>query len=151
SDGIGSGTVYKVNTDGTGFTNLYTLNGGIDGYKSVANLVLSGNALYGTASFGGSSAKGTVFRVNTDGSGPTNLHNFTGTSTNGERPLAGLVLSGNTLYGTTRFGGSAGEGVLFKLNTDGTGFGILYTFGTTFSAADSPQGDLLLSGNTLYG
>src|SRR5256885_1512530 len=40
--------------------------------------VLSGNVLYGTAANGGSSMAGTVFRVNTDGTGFTTLHNFTG-------------------------------------------------------------------------
>ena len=58
---------------------------------------------------GGSSGNGTVFAVNTDGTGFTNLHSFTAASTNGlipstnsdgANPEAGLILSGNTLYGT---------------------------------------------------
>src|SRR5439155_10942965 len=40
-------------------------------------LILSGNPLYGTASEGGSSGNGTVFAVNTDGTGFTHLHSFT--------------------------------------------------------------------------
>ena len=35
--------------------------------------------------------------------------------------MAGLILSGNTLYGTAR-GGSSGNGTVFAVNTDGTGF-----------------------------
>ena len=42
---------------------------------------------------------GTVFAVNTDGKGFTNLHSFA--YNDGARPRAGLILSGNTLYGTT--------------------------------------------------
>ena len=36
----------------------------------------SGNILYGTAFRGGATGRGTVFAVNTDGTGFTNLHNF---------------------------------------------------------------------------
>src|SRR2546430_5665915 len=42
-----------------------------------AGLILSGNTLYGTED------AGTVFALNTDGSGFTNLHSFTATSNNG--------------------------------------------------------------------
>src|SRR5205814_7582510 len=107
-------TVFALNTDGTGFTNLHSFtalsNGNYgtnsDGGSPHAGLILSGNTLYGTASQGGSSAAGTVFAVNTDGTGFTNLHSFTATSsdypyTNGDgaRPRAGVILSGNTLHG----------------------------------------------------
>jgi hypothetical protein len=37
----------------------------------------------------------------------TTLHNFTGSS-DGRNPHAGLILSGNTLYGTAAAGGSYG-------------------------------------------
>ena len=39
---------------------------------------LSGSTLYGTTDDGGSSDDGTVFKVNTDGTGYTVLKNFTG-------------------------------------------------------------------------
>jgi uncharacterized repeat protein (TIGR03803 family) len=67
-------------------------------------LVLSGNALYGTTRNGGN-GNGTVFSISTDGTGFTALHSFSGTSgslttnNDGAVPYAGLVLSGNTLYG----------------------------------------------------
>jgi len=48
-----------------------------DGANPDGALVLSGNALYGTASQGGSGGNGTVFKVNTDGTSFTNLHIFT--------------------------------------------------------------------------
>src|SRR5476649_550029 len=65
-----------------------------DGAKPVAGLVLSGNTLYGTALNGGAAGAGTVFRVNTNGSGFTNLFSFSGL-TDGEFPYAGLVLASN--------------------------------------------------------
>src|SRR5438270_518090 len=86
------------------FTTLHSFNHS-DGANPLAGLVLSGNTLYGTAQSGGSSGYGTVFAVNTDGTGFTNLHSFTarntfGANSDGANPAAGLVLSGNTLYGT---------------------------------------------------
>src|SRR6266702_4556107 len=41
------------------------------------SLILSGNTLYGTANGGGSGGAGTVFALNTDGTGFRTLHNFT--------------------------------------------------------------------------
>jgi uncharacterized repeat protein (TIGR03803 family) len=151
------GTVFKVNTDGTGFTNLHSFNpiGGGDGGLPVAGLVLSGNTLYGTANAGGSGGAGTVFAVHTDGTGYTNLYKFTGGS-DGAYPEAGLILSGNTLYGTARLGGSSGNGTVFAVQTDGTGFTNLYSFTATPSYNTNsdgayPYAGLILSGNTLYG
>ncbi len=115
--GSGSfGTIFAVNTDGTGFATLYSFTDGSDGAYPQAALTLSGNTLYGTASQGGSavgtSGSGTVFAVNTDGTGFTTVHSFTARSGNansdGASPWAGLILSGNTLYGTAANGGEFG-------------------------------------------
>jgi len=56
-----------------------------------------------------------VFAVNTDGTGFTTLHRFTGGS-DGSSPLAGLILSGDIFYGTTSSGGSSGYGTVFSLS-----------------------------------
>ena len=61
---------------------------------------------------------GTVFAVNADGTGFTSLYsdpNWLHGSPNS------LILSGNTLYGTTA-GGGFGRGTVFAVNTNGTGF-----------------------------
>jgi uncharacterized repeat protein (TIGR03803 family) len=61
-------------------------------------------------------------------------------------------LSGNTLYGAARAGGSFGNGTAFAVNTDGTGFKNLYTFiGFIGSDGAGPAGGLILLGSTLYG
>src|SRR6266446_2243572 len=66
----------------------------------------------------------------------TTLHSFTASSTNssgvytnsdGAYPDAGLILSGNTLYGTAISGSGSGYGTVFRLNIDGTGFTNLHS------------------------
>ena len=148
----GGGTIFAINTDGTGFTNLYSFTN-FD--TPTASLILFSNKLYGTTRYGGSNSSGSVFAINTDGTGFTNLYSFTesddnGFNEDGELPFAGLILFSNTLYGTTFGGGTNGNGVIFAINTDGTGFTNLYTFGGGTDGYGS-QAPLMLSGNTLYG
>jgi uncharacterized repeat protein (TIGR03803 family) len=138
---------------------LYNFTGLGDGNQPSANLVLSDNVLYGTAAYGGSSGNGTVFRVNTDGTGFKTLHDFgplnTFANSDGANPFGSLILSGNTLYGTTLAGGmtadgSSGNGTIFEIGIDGTGFSTLYSF-TGGSDGATPRAGVALSGNTLYG
>jgi uncharacterized repeat protein (TIGR03803 family) len=152
----GNGTVFAVNTDGTSFTNLHTFTGSSDGAEPLAGLILLGNTLYGTTARAGTGNSGTVFAVNTDGTGFTNLYSFTATSgypyytnSDGANPIAGLILSGNTLYGTAAEGGSGQGGTVFAINTDGTRFTDLHTFSN--GDYDDPNAGLVLSDNILYG
>lgn len=164
----GNGTVFKVNINSTGFTVLHTFTPipagyftNSDGANPYAGLVLADNTLYGTTYNGGASSNGTVFRVNTDGSGFTNLHSFTGffgyINADGANPYGGLILCSNALYGTAHNGGGQGSGTVFKINTDGNGFTVLHTFTARqpplYTNADGafPSAGLILSGNTLYG
>ena len=153
---VGSyGTVFAVNTDGN-FTLVHqfseTSGAGTnrDGAIPCAGFVLSGNTLYGTTSQAGSSGHGTVFALKTDDSTLTTLYNFTN-GTDGGAPYGGLVLSGNTLYGTTTEGGTnhINWGTIFKINTDGSNFSALHTFSGT--EGYFPRASLVVSGNTLYG
>jgi uncharacterized repeat protein (TIGR03803 family) len=149
---LGLGTVFAVNTDGTGFTTLYAFSGGSDGANPVAGLTLSDDKLYGTTANGGSSGQGAVFALRTDGAGFTNLHSFTGGADGshpGSRTGNHLALSGSTLYGTSSGGGSSGRGTVFAVNTDGTGFTNLHSF--TGGAEGTNPVAVILSGNSLYG
>src|SRR5207247_1767842 len=127
----GRGTVFKVNTDGNDFAVLHNFAApdsynsfgepiNEDGVGPAGRLVLFANVLYGTASGGGSWGGGTVFALNPDGTGFTNPHSFTRTSSytnsDGTTPVAGLTVSGNTLCGTTRSGGSAANGTVFGIS-----------------------------------
>ena len=150
-------TLYNFTaTSGSLFTNS-------DGAHPVAGLILSGDTLYGTAFQGGSSSAGTVFAINADGTGFTTLYNFTAPSypsypsanTDGAYPFGALILSSNTLYGTANGGGRWGQGTVFAINTDGTGFRNLHSLNPGNALNTNSEGRsiaaLVLSSNTLYG
>ena len=75
------------------------------------------------------------------------LHNFGGQNHDGYAPLTDLVLGSNMLYGTTASGGTNGGGIIFKVNTDGNGYGII----RSLTNSDSISGGMVLIGYTLYG
>ena len=93
----------------------FILISGIDGAYPKAGLILAGNTLYGTTFEGGSSGYGTVFAINTNGTGFSMLHSFAGAPNEGAKPEAGLTLLGTTLFGTTESGGTIGYGTVFSL------------------------------------
>ncbi len=166
----GNGTVYSLNTNGSGFNTLYSFGAmdpvtgtNTDGAVPMNSLVLSNGKLYGTASVGGFGDSGTIFSVLTNGSEFSALHHFTSvdfitrTNSDGANPQAALVLSGSTLYGTTPAGGVGAAGTIFSIRTNGSQFKSLYQF-TAASPATGTNSDgafpvaaLLQSGSSLYG
>jgi len=144
-----SGCIYKIKTDGTAFTTLYSFNSSNnDGYSPFGTLVLSGNVLYGTTFSGGSFGFGTIYKINTDGTGYARLFNFN--QANGANPTEGLQLAGDSLYGATPFGGT-GIGSVFKININGTGFTNLHNFNSVTDSPYIPFSSPALIGNTLFG
>lgn len=76
------------------------------------------------------------------------LYTFTGME-DGSYPSGGVVIKGNSLYGTTRFGGAGQSGTVFQVNTDGET--VLYAF-TGGEDGAFPSGRLILgSRGTFYG
>lgn len=154
----GQGAIFAISVNANTKPSWITNSSG-DGQAPSGGLLLFNNALYGTAASGGSGGQGVVFKVNADGTGLTNLYSFSAlvanTNKDGAKPYGGLVLSGNVLYGTTSSGGRGGQGTVFGLNTDGTGFTNLYNFSALASKTNqdgaSPRSTLVLSGNILYG
>lgn len=155
-----AGTVFKLNTDGTGYTLLHNFGAFTgDGQNPAAGLVQGRDGfLYGTTQAGGSNSFGTAYKVNTNGSGYTLLHHF-GAGTDGANPAARLVQSRDgALYGTTRSGGTnlgaygSTMGTVFKLGTDGSGYAVLYNFTSAGPWALGAYSELVEGGEgALYG
>ena len=104
---------------------IYSFKGGADGSYPTGRLTRLGDLLYGTTAFGGHSNScfdsygcGTVFSVSTAGAEAV-IHAFAGAATDGSNPVAGVISVGNSLYGTTGFGGADGNGAVFSLTPGG--------------------------------
>jgi len=165
----GVGTVFAGQTNGSvtvlrSFSAVWADNATNSGGASpIAVLAVAGGTIFGTTGAGGASGNGTVFAMNTNGTGYTVLHNFTtldvvsGTNTDGATPAGGLLLGGNTVYGTTSAGGAGGSGTVFSMGTNGGNFTSLHHFSAMdpISGANAdgavPMSSLLLTNNVLYG
>jgi len=151
------GTIFKIETDGSGFTVLHSFLGGLDqGQNPCGSLVLTGTTLYGMTTYGGGGSGvfsncGTIFKIETDGSNFSVLYNFSGGEEDGRSPNGSLILSGTTFFGMTSYGGTSDLGTIFKIETDGTGFTLLHTFDSSTNNGHEPRGSLVLSGSTLFG
>ena len=109
------------------------------------SLISDGTYLYGMASFGGINEDGTIFKVKPDGTSFTKLHTFS--NTNGQWPTGSLVSVDSFLYGMTPDGNNtSGNGIIFKVKPDGTGYVKLHDF-----IAEGPSGSLIYFGGFLYG
>lgn len=122
---------------------LYAFSDGAGGGFPNAGVILDASGdLLGTASTGGSPncsiGCGVVYELRESSGWSENvLHTFTGSD--GEFPNAVLLASANgTLYSTTWYGGSAGNGTVFSLTPGGSTWkeSVLYGFsGTTDGSA----------------
>jgi uncharacterized repeat protein (TIGR03803 family) len=174
---FGQGVIYKLNKDGTGYKVLHHFSGppqdgqpgeGAGGagnyppYGENSLLAASDGAIYGTTSEGGALSEGTAFRINPDGTGYAVIYHFGQPDTDGfhdygRSPLGGLLQGGGgALYGAAAYGGFGdtkdGDGVIFRMNTDGTGYAILHNFSSDNGDLMFPQATLLRgSDGALYG
>jgi len=160
---FGCGTIFKL-TPGGAFTLLYSFCGGYgcgsyppDGADPRGRLVYSDGFLYGTTQQGGlynfNYNAGTIFRISLSGAYEI-LHTFSGYSgtADGASPAAGLTLgSDGNFYGTTQFGGSSGNGTVFKMTPAGT-VTVLYSFASDDTNGTEPLSALIqASDGKLYG
>jgi uncharacterized repeat protein (TIGR03803 family) len=118
--------VYKVDPAGHAAV-LHNFTGEADGGDPYGGVILDSKGnVYGTASEGGESNSGVVFKIDTAGQ-ETVLYSFTG-GADGGFPYGNLIqdAAGN-FYGTTNGGGASGAGVVFKLAPSGQET-VLYSF-----------------------
>jgi uncharacterized repeat protein (TIGR03803 family) len=153
---FGYGTIFRVNTDGTHFTNLFNFNLGTydpntssypnsTGDEPNPGLLLVSNTLYGTTFSGGINDAGTVFKFDIVNSAFSLIKSFA--FTNGQGPQAGLTLYSNVLYGTTAGGGTNGNGTVFTINLSDSTF----TKIRDFINPTTPYGGVVVSSNGFFG
>jgi uncharacterized repeat protein (TIGR03803 family) len=113
----GNGVLFSVQTNGKHFTILQHFGNPTsnDGISPLGSLLLDGTTLYGTTRSGGNKGKGSVFRINTDGTGYDRIWDFQDGTTDGQKPFDNVILLNNTLYGMTETGGQCGFGAIFAL------------------------------------
>jgi uncharacterized repeat protein (TIGR03803 family) len=131
--GTGSlGTVFKVL--GKKVTTLFSFDT-IHGSFPFGGLVQASDGnFYGTTSAGGSGNAGIIFKITPTGTITVLISFDSAHPINGYLAYGGLVLgTDGNLYGSTIFGGSGGNGTLFKITTAGA-YTVLSNFDTTHGA-----------------
>ncbi|MFI0427517.1 MAG: choice-of-anchor tandem repeat GloVer-containing protein [Flavobacterium sp.] len=142
------GTVFKILTDGSGYTKLVDFSNAPNGNYPYGSLVTDGTFLYGTTGTGGINNIGSIFKVKPDGTQYQQLFSFNGN--NGQQPMDNLVILGDYIYGMTMFGGINSIGTIFRIKPDGSEFSKLLDFdGTTHGSY--PRRSLISDGTFLYG
>ena len=147
----GAGVVFRVDRSGHE-TVLYTFTGGADGGNPYGGVIRdSAGNLYGVTDSGGNGA-GVVFKLDRSGH-ETALYTFTG-GADGSTPTGVIRDWAGNLYGTTTYGGSAsgtaGAGVVFKIDTSGHET-VLYTFTGGADGANPLAGVIRDRAGNLYG
>lgn len=113
---LGGGSVFRVTMNGE-LTILVAFDAnGTNGLNPYAGLTLASDGnLYGTCSTGGTSNRGTIFRLTPTGAFNT-VYNFSGDNY-GMNPVAELLQAADgNLYGTTFYGGPNDAGSVFRLS-----------------------------------
>jgi uncharacterized repeat protein (TIGR03803 family) len=110
------GVIFSIMTDGSNFHVIYRFGTAHhDGKNPYGSLLLVGSQLYGTTANGGDNHVGTVFMINTDGSGYHKLHDFGGSKHDGAKPIDNVILLNGALYGMCTGGGMCNLGTIFKV------------------------------------
>ena len=128
-------SLYRLSLTSGQREDLYEFQGGADGADPYSLIDGGGNVMYGVTAQGGVLGKGTIFKINKDGTGYQRLHSFSGdTGHPSSEDGRALVLLGGRIYGISSTGGAPGgqnawpAGFLYSINTDGTDYRIVKTF-----------------------
>lgn len=148
--GGSGGSLFRLDPSDDSYTIIKALDQATDG-GSITDALIQGadGKLYGSCGSGGANGYGTLFRYDIGSGVYTKLHDFDGVD--GRTPYGALCQAGNgTLYGMTYRGGSADNGVFYRIETDGSGFAKLFDF--TGTNGQSPWNHMVVaSPDLLYG
>jgi uncharacterized repeat protein (TIGR03803 family) len=151
SDGI----LYSVNMDGSGYQILHNFSGA-DGNQPNSDVTVAGTKVFGTAQFGGTgggAGNGTIFSYDTSSSAYQNVYQFAGAFNDAATPMAGFTAVNSTLYGITWEGGNKNGGAIYRLNSDGSGYGLVQSLGGLGNPTPGggPEANMIQVGTKLYG
>jgi uncharacterized repeat protein (TIGR03803 family) len=143
------GTVFKVTLSGTAGGNRVSVTV-VREFDEAEGSHPNGIIRDANGNFFGTGA-GFVFKINADGSGFQAFHEFTGASDPEDLIIAPAgMLFGITVTGGTSADGSTGEGMVFGIRADGSGFRPVHVFDWGYGAF--PDAALVEGSNgTLYG
>jgi uncharacterized repeat protein (TIGR03803 family) len=133
------GNIFSINGDGTGFTERFAFLNDAGDAESSRLLNYGDGFLYGVGN-------NILFRHLYDGSLYQVMYVFQDATGNNPRTRLIKGLDGY-LYGTTMLGGNHGDGVIYKVQTNGTGYQVLHHFNGT--NGEFPLGNLMQFNNGL--
>jgi uncharacterized repeat protein (TIGR03803 family) len=143
-----AGTIYRIANGRLQVVHMFGNDPGGGRAPFAALTLASDGMLYGAAREGGSTGRGTIFRLEADGS-VTTLWDFAA----GEPGTPGgrlLQASDGLLYGMSSFGGATNQGAIFSLALDGSGHRVLHSFNGA-DGYDGAGGLIEASDGHLYG
>lgn len=148
-----NGVIFRINPDGSGYSPLHVFNGSdTDGAQPHSGIIVINNVFYGLTAQGGIGRKGTLYRMNPDGTDFSVLYSFSkGT---GHNPHGRLTQGSDdsTLFGITRTGGTDKLGAIFSINLRDTNYKVLHNFAKGKQNGHTSQhGYLVRVDNTIYG
>src|ERR1700739_1815838 len=140
----GTGSVFKIATDGTGYKTLYSFKFGISGYQPYTAPIqgIDGN-FYGTTEYGHiNGTTGSVYKMTPAGI-LTTLHEFH--KSDGANPTALMQGTDGNFYGTTLSGGTLNggasiSGVVFKMTPAGQ---LVWVHNFTGTGGQLPYGPII--------
>ena len=146
-----------MNRDGSNFTVLHNFaTNGIDGAEPATALMRASDGnLYGTTGWGGTNGAGTVFKFNKDGTGYAILYNLEQTGPFDNTWGTALVQGRDgALYGAKSYWraqvGTFSK-IVYRVNVDGSGSGVVYTFGDSPTEGLKPNSLVLGTDGLFYG
>jgi uncharacterized repeat protein (TIGR03803 family) len=148
SGGTGSGargTLFEFDPVNSVFTKKIDFVGAANGEYPNGSLMAYNNKMYGITSFGGLANAGTLFEYSSINNILTKKIDFN-YSPNGYKPVGGLILHNQKLYGTSSRGGAKDNGTLFEFDPTNNTFNTKASFdGCT------PNGYLTVFNSKIYG
>jgi uncharacterized repeat protein (TIGR03803 family) len=124
------GVLFEISTSGTGFQVFHSFGGVGDGEFPEGSITQATDGfLYGTAGDGGANSAGVLFKFALGGSNYQVVFSFGANAGDATDPVRGVFQGPDGFfYGTSFTGGANGDGTVYKIQPNGTGYQTLHSF-----------------------